>query len=144
MAAECTRNPRILVVKVPYCDTNALGHSKAGPDHSSIVVGLLRVPRRCGGQAGEPNIDLRISDLHTKRDEGVQHAGEGRLARRPPDNEVALEANAVDACTGVLDQLDNSLRRSSFSPAVLDIVIVVIEFSRRIGTGGSLEGDWDI
>lgn len=95
MAGECIWYPGVLICEIPDSDANAAINLIAGIDSADIVVCLLtfvgcRV-RRVGA-----DVKLGNGDINAKRCKGL-HIGDLSLDRRcRADDEVGLEANAVN------------------------------------------------
>src|SRR5690606_24464746 len=62
-----------------------------------------------------------------------------RLCRSALDDEMALQTNTVNAHTVGLHKLDDALGAEGLCFAVLEVVIVVVEFGGRVDGGSVLE-----
>lgn len=108
LAREGLRDPRVLVGPVPDGDANAAGQRLARGDDGLVVRLLLLEQRRSGGE-GHADVELRDGDLDAERGERgkvlLDVAGQGA------DDEVALDADAVDGDAPLLEVLDEVQHR---------------------------------
>lgn len=101
--------PTHLISEVPHRDANTPAHGVTRP-HDSLVVSLLLLEARLGRwERREADVELGNRDLDAERGELLyvllQRGGD--LA----NDEVALDADAVDGHPGCLEGLDEVLER---------------------------------
>ncbi len=61
-----------------------------------------------------------------------------------PDDQMALDANAVDRDTFFLELFDKVQHRRRFSTQAFDIVIVDVEFGPGVRGAGGPKRKWDV
>lgn len=141
LTRERLGNPRVLVRPVPDGDTDAPSDTLARLDHRR-VVGLLLLEQRRRRRELHADVELGEGDLHTRGGETLEVGlqARGQLA----DDEVALEADAVERDVLRLERLDEVEHRGGLRARPLDVVVVDVEL--RVGVGGprSVERDLDV
>jgi len=75
-----------------------------------------------------PDVDLRIRDLEPQGREALEGGGEGGTLGRRADDEVALEADAVDGGAGVEEDLSGFEDAVRLGAVVLEVVVVEVPF----------------
>lgn len=103
MTREGVRHPRVLVCPVPQGNSDASIDGLACRDHIA-VVGLLLGELRLSGGEGHTNVELGDGDLDARGGERFELLLE--VSRHLADDEVALEADAVQGHVGGLERLD--------------------------------------
>ncbi len=91
-----------------------------------MVVHLLLRQLGIGDGKVHANIKLRNGDFHSKICKCLQISLDG--GGDFPDDQMALDANAVDRDTFFLELFDKVQHRRRFSTQAFDIVIVDVEF----------------
>ena len=137
MSGERVRHPRVLVGVIPNRDTNTALHDLACLDHV-LVISLLLLEQRRGGWERHPDVEFRNGDLDAESGEGLEVGLEvgGDLT----DDEVALEADAVDGDVGGLERFDEVEHSGSFGALLLNVIVVDVELRSGIGSACGLEG----
>lgn len=126
LAGERIRNPAVLVRDAPDGHADAAVHVEARAHHVREVV-ALRHQRAVGGREGRvADVQLGVGDLEAEGREAAQRRGEGGPRGGGPDNEVALEANAVDGGAGVLDDLGGLEDAVCLGAVVLEVIVIQI------------------
>lgn len=72
------------------------------------------------------DVNLRVGDLEAEGREALKDGDEGGALRGGADDEVALEADAVDGGAGVEDDLDGFDGAVCFGAVVFEVVVVEI------------------
>lgn len=141
MAGERARYPRVFVRVVPDRDTDASRDGVASSNDVLIVRLLLR-QERVGLGEGHADVELRDGHFDTKSCEslelGLQAGGD------LPNDEMTLEANAVDGYAIGLEGLHEVQHRCGLRACVLEVVLVDVQLGIGIcGTSG-LEGSSNV
>jgi hypothetical protein len=86
-----------------------------------------------------PDVDLGVGDLESQGREALEGGGEGGPLRRGADDEVALEADAVDRGAGVEEDLRGFDDAVCLGAVVLEVVVVevpvVVSLSKELYSG---------
>lgn len=138
-----TGHPGVLIGVIPDCKSDTARGLYTRLDQVLEIGGLLRERRRRCWQL-DAYIDFCVCDFHAQCRECLEDADERALSRDRADLEVALEADAVDFGSGVLDQLDDRARTGCFGAAVFEVVVVVVELDVRVCGRGCGECDGDV
>lgn len=107
-----------------------------------MVVHLLLRQLSIGDGKVHADIKLRNGNFHSKICKCLQVSLDG--GRDFPHDQMALDTNAVDRDTVLLELFDKVQHCRRFSTQAFDIVIVDVEFGSGVrGTGGP-KREWDV
>jgi hypothetical protein len=121
-----------LIRPVPHSDADAALHRLARGNHRLIIRLLLR-QKRVRHREGHPDVQLSDSDLHAEAGEGLQVRLDGGGQRA--DDEVALDADAVDGHAVLLQLFDEVEHGRGLVAEAFDVVVVDVKF--RSGISGA-------
>lgn len=158
---ERRRHPRVLVLsrdntnirsiylrnnkrthrEIPNRDPDTLLNRVASCNHILIICLLLLVERRRRGQR-HPNIQLSDRHLQSQCRELLHLTLERR--RDLAHNQMTLETDTVEWNVCGLERFDEREHRIGFSRGVFEVVLVDVEFGRRIGGAGGGENSVDV
>lgn len=119
-----------LISEVPDGDAYASGDRLASRN-DVLVVSRLLVEQGLGGREGHTNIELGDGDLDSDGGELTHNRGE--RSRDLANDEVALEANAIDGHARGLERLDKVQQGSSLRAGGFDVVVIDV----KLGAGVS-------
>jgi hypothetical protein len=153
LARKDTRDPRVLVRGAPESDSDAAHIVEARLENVGVHFSLdLELRSLVAGRSVEPDVELGVGNVHAEvreqRQSGIQRAqargdaasgGSGRLR-----GQVALKADAVDACAVGLDQLYDAGGALGLLGAIRQVVVVVKEAGVRVGGLSVLKRDGDV
>ena len=91
-----------------------------------------------------PDVELGVGDFDIQGREGFQVCILRCQRRGFADDEVRLQADAVDFDAPGFERFDEVQRGGSFGAGAFDVVVVVVELYGGVGGGGGLEGDGDV
>ena len=130
-----------LVGEVPHRDTHTPLDVHARLHDGLVVLLLLRQVRLRRGRR-HPDIEFRDRDLQPQRRELLQDGLEA--AGDLPDDEVALEADAVERHAGREELLDEVEHGCRLGARLLDVVVVDVQLRVRVRRARRLERDRDV
>lgn len=126
LTGERVRDPAVLVRDAPDGDADAAVHVEARAHHAGEVVALRRQRAVRGREGRVADVHLGVGDLEAEGREPAQRRGEGGPGWGGSDDEVALEADAVDGSAGVLDDLGGFDDAVCFGAVVLEVIVVQV------------------
>lgn len=141
---EHRRDPRVRVTGAPDGDADTALHGQTRAHDVAVVVRLLLQRAGVGRQAAVAHVDLCVGHVDALGHELVQHRGQLVAGPGLADDEVALQADAVDAGAALLDDVDDLERLLLLVPGLLDVVVIIVELGVRVGGGRRLEGDGQV
>lgn len=121
-------NPGILVCKVPHGNSNAPADIHA-TGHRIIVVPSLG-GKTCWGDViclWEGNIELRNGNLHPEVGVALFRLGLLCTAGGSPDDEMRLEADAVDTDALGFELFDQAVHSLSLFSVIFNAIVIVVE-----------------
>lgn len=142
---EETRTIEVKTYPEGNANTAVVVHARL--DDTLVLDGLL-LELLGGGGGVHANVNLGVLDIDALVGEAAEGAledlevrGDIALGRGGLDDEVALEADAVDAGAVRPDQVDELGRLDGLDLVELEVEVVVPQLRVGVGLGGELEGE---
>ena len=141
LTRERARNPREFVCPIPQGDPDAALDAHTCRRNGRVICLLLREQRRRRRQR-HAHIELRHCHLDPRCRELIPVRG--KALRQLSDNEVALEANAVNRYILRLEALDEVQHRGRLRTRALGVEFVDVKLRGRVCCPRCFESDWDV